>query len=183
MSAENPVQQLSQEELDKLPLPQTRGELRELVAGTFDDLLKIPGNAQAIGQAVLAAAVNAIAENRKLRERQANRPVVGRAYYPGSLKAIITAKQESDDSLNTLSVDFYEQKPAEGEEITPTTPWTLFAMPAGSNLPQIVLSQSAVPGDEFFLTTLWQVEAALEAATDATLAAAQQLQEGNETIQ
>jgi len=180
MTAENPVKQLTQEELDALPAPQTRGELKAMVASTLDDVLKIPTNLTFLGQAILGQVARDLADLNRLRQRQQRRPVFVKVYYPGAIRCTILPRQEGESEDQLLSV-LFEEKNGEAGETTGDV-WVQKDMPEVYT--KLVLSQSAQPNDVFFLTTSEAIDRAMEEATDLALSQAglEQAPQGDEPV-
>lgn len=138
--------------------PQTIEQLQALVAVQIGEVLSIPANVNALAQAILSAAAAAVAENQQLRRKQQMRLALVKTWYPGSIRAtVMSSEVEGDDLLDVV----LEEKNEEGNYVP-----TSLAEGQQGPLKQLVLSQTAQPGDVYFITTNSAVDKALEEASE-----------------
>lgn len=127
---------------------------RERFAIEFHELFKIPGNALNLATMVAQQMVVSLKTMQQEAERRYARPILVRVEYEGSVRA--TVQPAGDDGL--LSVLLEER--VDGEYTTSGIDDSWHKV-----LSDMVLSQTAFPGDVWFITTNAAVENALEKAT------------------
>lgn len=127
--------------------------LRQQVAHELHEILKIPGNALNLSIMVAQQNLAALKSMQQEAERRYARPVLVRVEYEGSVRATV---QERDEE-GLLSVVLEERK--DGEWTTTSIDPTWHKV-----LSDMVLSQTAQPGDIWFITNNATVENALEKA-------------------
>lgn len=147
-------------------MPETPEQLKAFIAASVTDLLNIPENATHFARVVLSGALGALNNQAQLASQLALRPVLTRTPYAGCLRAVISANTEAGDE--PLSVDI-TTRAAGSEE------WVDTGMPneALQKIAKLVLSQSTVPGDVWYITSNRAVDAQLDAAAEALLNQAQ----------
>lgn len=123
-------------------------QVRHLIAEQLSSLLTIPENQENLAIIVVGALARMTKELTDTRLRNANRLTLTKTYYAGALRAEVgvSVAEEADESL--LSVKFFIK--SEENEWVPADDLNDAAV---ENLTKLVLSQTAVPGDVFYITT------------------------------
>lgn len=143
-------------------LPTTREGFKQLFAELFSETMSNPANANLLAKTLFAATHNALLGAIDKDFRQDNKPVIVRQEYPDSWRCTVVGGVGG-----TLTVTV-EEKNAAGEWAKADISEALEAKTAG-----LVLSQTAAPGDVFFLTTSAKIEAARDNFVDQYLADAE----------
>lgn len=167
MSQENPQIATVEEATGDVQKTWSLNELRQVIVTELNNVLTNPDNLNTLANQIFTASTNAIRENAQLRARTAVRPVLTRVPYPGCLKATVLEPREGEEILD---VSFEEQVTDQDKE-----GWKTAALTDQQHLTlrKLVLSQTTVPGDVYYVTTSAAIDAALEAATDEVMAATQ----------
>lgn len=136
-------------------MPTTRDGFKQLFAELFSETMSNPDNAALLAKTVFAASHNALLGQIGDRLREQRKPVVVREAYDDAWKCTVQG------GLNgTLTVLIEEQ--IDGV-------WTKLKSEDGiyQKASGLVLSQTAVPGDVFYITDSLRIEAARDAYVDA----------------
>jgi hypothetical protein len=147
-------------------MPETPEQLKAFVAASVTDLLNIPENATHFARVVLSGALKALNNEAQYKAQLAMRPVLTRTPYAGCLRAVVSANTEAGDE--PLSVDITTRAAGSEEWIDSGMPYE-----ALQKVAKLVLSQSTVPGDVWYITSNLAVDAQLDAAAEALLNQAQ----------
>lgn len=156
MSTEKPAEAI-------FAAPTTRDGFKQMFAEMFAELMSNPANANMLAKTLAAASHNALLGAMAKDIRQEQKPVVIKIEYPDSWRCTII---ESD---NETKVDvLFEERNAAGE-------WQRLDLSEQQlkTAKMLVLAQSAVPGDVFFLTNSAAIEAARDTFVDQYLAEAE----------
>lgn len=147
-------------------MPDTPEALKVFVAYTLTDLLNIPENGTHFARVVLSAALKALNNSAQQSAQQATRPVLSRTPYAGCLRGVVAANEEASDE--PLSVDLTAHDVA-------TDTWVESTLPASvqQNVAKLILSQSTVPGDVWYVTTNHAVDKLLDATAASLMANAE----------
>lgn len=143
-------------------MPTTREGFKQLFAQLFSETMSNPANANLLAKTLTAAVHNSLLGAIDKDFRQENKPVIVKQEYPDSWRCTVVGGQGG-----TLTVTV-EEKNAAGEWAKADISEALEAKTAG-----LVLSQTAAPGDVFFLTTSAKIEAARDSFVDQYLADAE----------
>lgn len=140
-------------------MPTTREGFKQLFAELFSETMSNPANATLLAKTLFAATHNALLGAIDKDFRQENKPVIVKQEYPDSWRCTVVGGEGG-----TLTVTV-EEKTADGEWIKANISEALEAKASG-----LVLSQTAAPGDIYFLTTSAKIEAARDSFVDQYLA-------------
>lgn len=140
-------------------MPTTREGFKQLFAELFSETMSNPANANLLAKTLFAATHNALLGAIDKDFRQENKPVIVRQEYPDSWRCTVVGGQGG-----TLTVTI-EERSTDGAWIMADISEALEAKTAG-----LVLSQTAVAGDVFYLTTSAKIEAARDSFVDQYLA-------------
>lgn len=136
-------------------LPTTRDGFKQLFAELFSETMSNPDNAALLAKTLFAASHNALLGQIGERIREQRKPVVVREAYDDAWKCTVQG------GLNgTLTVLIEEQ--IEGIWTKLKADDSLYQKASG-----LVLSQTAQPGDVFYITDSLRIEAARESYVDA----------------
>lgn len=135
------------------PLSPEDRAFRERIAVEIHEIFKIPGNALNFSIMIAQQTLSALKAQQQEAERRYARPVLVRVEYEGAVRA--TVLDANDDGL--LSVLLEERVDGEWTKSTIDDVWY-------KTLSNIVLSQTAQPGDVWFITNNATVERELEKA-------------------
>jgi len=139
-------------------LPTTRDGFKQLFAELFSETMSNPDNAALLAKTLFAASHNALLGQIGERIREQRKPVVVREAYDDAWKCTVQG------GLNgTLTVLIEEQLDGIWTKLKAED--SLYQKASG-----LVLSQTAVPGDVFYLTDSLRIEAARESYVDAYMA-------------
>jgi hypothetical protein len=139
-------------------LPTTRAGFKQLFAELFSETMSNPDNAALLAKTITAASHNALLGRIGERLREQRKPVVVREAYDDAWKCTVQG------GLNgTLTVLIEEQLDGIWTKLKAED--SLYQKASG-----LVLSQTAVPGDVFYLTDSLRIEAARESYVDAYMA-------------
>jgi len=155
MSTEKPAEAI-------FAAPTTRDGFKQLFAELFSETMSNPANATLLAKTLTAAIHNALLAAIDKDFRQDNRPVIVRQEYPDSWRCTVVG-----GTGGTMTVTI-EERGADGVWAKVDISEALEAKTAG-----LVLSQTAQPGDVFFLTTSAKIEAARDGFVDQYLADAE----------
>lgn len=143
-------------------MPKTSDQLHAFIAESLRDLLAIPENAHSFAVATLGAQLRALTDSRELQARAKLEVVLVRTEYVGSVLATVTASDVEGEPLAVL---------LQIRETDADSPWVSI-LDKGYNqeqydqLAKLVLSQTAQPGDEYYITTNQAVDQAREAVSN-----------------
>lgn len=145
--------------------PTNSAELHQFIADSFQQLLSVPQNANSIAIATLGAQIKALKDSQELLSRQGAKVVLTRVEYPGCIRAVILAPEVEGEEMSVALT----QRISEEEWGAPEG----FDQKAMESLARLVLSQAAVPGEMFYITTNAAVENANELASQVIMDRAQ----------
>jgi len=151
---------------DSQPIPSTRGELRQMLAEMMSELLQNPHNMKLFAHSVFAMTTETLATTIQQEARRRATLVIGQAYYPGCIKAVVVPPNE-DAGEHLLSVEYYSKD--EKDE------WVKVELAKGpgsigEDLTRQILTATAIPGDIYYVVTTEMVEAHAEKIADKILA-------------
>lgn len=134
---------------------QQQAEFKEAVAQALHDLLNIPANQLSLAIMMAQSNLNSLVQQRNEEQRRYTQPVLVRAPYKGCIKATIG----DVDAEGLLTVLLEEEKDGVWVEsqIDPVYQATF---------KKLALSDTAQPGDIWFITTPAAIDAEREKATD-----------------
>lgn len=143
--------------------PTTRDGWKQFFGEVIAELFSIPRNANLLAKALVGAQHNALLAAIDTTYRQEIKPVVVRTEYPDSWRCTV----KEGEGAGTLEVIIEERADGNGDWIMCEGSDVLIAKATG-----LVLSQSAQPGDIFYLTTSNKIEEARDAFVDQYLSEA-----------
>ena len=144
--------------------PKTSDELHMFIAESFRDLLAVPENGAIFANTVLHAQLRALTANREHEQRAQTAIVLVKTEYPQCVRATVTAPVVEGELLSvTLEV----------RDNGPESDWVdagkLYTKEALDNVGKLVLSQTATPGDQWYVTTNHAVDKAREQVSQMML--------------
>lgn len=140
-------------------MPTTRDGFKQLFAELFSETMSNPSNANLLAKTLVAASHNALLGAIDRDYRQENKPVLVKIEYPDSWRCTVVGGEGG-----ALSVTV-EERGSDGEWVDAKLSAALQV-----NASTLVLSQTATPGDVFFLTTSAKIEKARDEFVDQYLA-------------
>lgn len=158
------------EEPKIITFPQTPEQLDHYIAGAVSQFLNIPENQTLLAQVVVSGLARALTNDRERLEKDMNRLILVKAPFPGSIKAVVYQKSETE-----LGVNFFQLQQSVVEGEAPT--WALIE--ANERNPQakldalsnFVLAKATVVNETWFITTSKAVDAAAQEGADLLAAA------------
>lgn len=141
------MSQIQQEAGVVVEMPKTPEELYTFIAKSFGQLMAIPENATIFANTILHAQLRALQVNSKVEASSQLEMVLARIEYPGCLRAEVT---QPDAATGLLDVVLECRDPENKEAWTSDTGFNADQIAAFKRL---VLSQTTVPTDVWFITT------------------------------
>lgn len=136
-------------------------EASQLFNEQFQDMLAVPANQLSLSIMFFETALKAMKQQQNDELRRSNLPVITRAFYPGSIKAVVRVV-DYDAPQVELTADLYEEDPENAGEWISLTVNDEFQQP----LKKLVLSQATHDGDVWYMATSAQVNEVAAAVAD-----------------